>query len=72
LALYENGGQESIGHYIMLKRHRCFVNWLLWTWEIRIVCQWQCQKWMLRVWNNCIPGCAARAHVLSRTLFRIR
>ena len=30
-----------------------------------IVCQWQCQKWLLRVWNNCIPGCAREGILYS-------
>ena len=29
----------------------------------------QCQKWLLRVCNNCIPGCVARVHQSSCTLF---
>ena len=58
----------TIRLYIILKRHWCFVGWIIGTWEIRIVCQWQSQKWMLRVCYNCIPGCVARVNVPSRTL----
>ena len=29
------------------------------------MCKWQCQKWLLRVWNNCIPGCAREGILYS-------
>lgn len=48
------------GHYLMLKRHRCFVNDRSEPRKFKTISQRQCQKWLLRVWNNCVPGCVAR------------
>ena len=31
----------------------------------KLLVKWQCQKWLLRVWNNCIPGCAREGILYS-------
>ena len=31
----------------------------------KLLVKGQCQKWLLRVWNNCIPGCAREGILYS-------
>ena len=63
-----NVRMDRIQHNVKASSMLCLL--AVWTWETQIVCQGQCLKWMLRVCNNGIPGCAWGYIISSRHTFR--